>query len=82
MKKRSIKPRHKPPISEIRRRAWQRLRAAVPLALKAVAEHKAEPEARIDAGKKLSQRDRRELEDIRARSSSSGSVSCSARRKN
>ena len=67
MKKRSMKPRHKPSISEIRERAWQRLRAAVPLALRAVAEDKAELEARIDAGKKLSPRDRRELEDIRAR---------------
>jgi len=60
---------HEPSIAELRasrERAWQRLRAAVPLALKAAAEHKAELEARINACKNLSKRDQRELEKIRA----------------
>lgn len=62
-------PRHTPSIAElleIRARAWRRLRAAVPLAITVIAKRKAKLEARIDAGKKLSPRDRRELDEIRA----------------
>jgi len=59
-------PSHTPSITEVREHAWQRLAAAVPVAIAAMTEHKAELEARIDAGKKLSPRGQRELEKIRA----------------
>ena len=59
------KPRDNPSIAEIRTRAWQRLAAAVPAAIKVLEKRKAKLEARIDVGKKLSSRERRELEKIR-----------------
>jgi hypothetical protein len=62
-------PSHTPSIAELREsreRAWQRLAAAVPAAIKMMTKRKAMFEARIDAGKKLSPRHQRELEKIRA----------------
>ena len=53
-------------LREVRERAWQRLAAAVPLAIKIVTERKTKLEARIDAGKTLSLRDQRELKKIHA----------------
>jgi len=62
-------PSHTPSMAELRElreRAWRKLRAAVPVAIEAMAERKTKLEARIDTGKKLSPRDQRELEEIRA----------------
>ncbi|MBZ5677109.1 MAG: hypothetical protein LAP61_22930 [Acidobacteriia bacterium] len=62
-------PSHTPSIAElreIRERAWQRLASAVPVAIAAMTKTKAKLEAQIDAGKKLSRGDQRELEEIGA----------------
>lgn len=62
-------PTHTPSITklrELRRRASQRLAAAVPVAIESMAEWKAKLEARIVAGKKLSFRHQQELDEIRA----------------
>jgi uncharacterized membrane protein YgcG len=62
-------PSHTPSaaeLREIRARARRKLAAAVPLAIKILTERKTKLEARIDAGKTLSPRHRRELEKIRA----------------
>ena len=61
-------PSDSPSIAERRelREAWQRLAAAVPLAIRIVTERKTKLEARIDAGKTLSLRDQRELKKIHA----------------
>ena len=53
-------------VEEIRERAWRKLAAAVPRAIKVVTERKTKLEAQIDAGKTLSPRAQRELEKIRA----------------
>ena len=47
-------------------RAWRKLAAAVPRAVKDLTERKTKLEAQIDAGKTLSPRAQRELEKIRA----------------
>jgi hypothetical protein len=60
------KPSHTPSAAEIRARAWRKLAAAVPRAIKVVTERKTKLEAQIDAGKTLSPRAQRELEKIRA----------------
>lgn len=51
-------------IEESRQRVWQRLACLVPAAIAAVTKRKAELEAEIEAGKKLSRGDRRELDKI------------------
>jgi hypothetical protein len=64
-----MKPSPEPTIAELRElraRAWQKLRAAVPVAIEAISERQTKLEARIDVGKKLSARDQRELDEIRA----------------
>jgi len=53
-------------LQKLRARAWQKLAAMVPVAIAAMTERKAKLEARIDAGKKLSSSDQRELDEIRA----------------
>jgi hypothetical protein len=60
---------HTPSIAELREtraRACRKLAAAVPRAIKVVTERKTKLEAQIDAGKKLSLRDQKELDKIRA----------------
>jgi hypothetical protein len=53
-------------VEEIRERAWRKLAAAVPRAIKVVTERKTKLEAQIDAGETPSPRAQRELEKIRA----------------
>jgi mRNA-degrading endonuclease toxin of MazEF toxin-antitoxin module len=53
-------------LREIRARAWRRLAAAVPVAIATMTKRKAKLEGQIDAGKKLSSGDQKELDEIRA----------------
>jgi len=60
---------HTPSIAqlrELRKRALQRLAAAVPSAIDALTARKLKLETRVDAGKKLSPPVRKELDEIRA----------------
>jgi hypothetical protein len=53
-------------LRQLRARAWRKLAAAVPRAVKDLTERKTKLEARIDAGKTLNPRAQRELKKIRA----------------
>ena len=60
-------PSQTPSSAELRERAWQRLVAMVPLAIKIATGRKTKLEARIEAGKKLSSQAQKELDEIRTR---------------